>query len=337
MIILSCLVSLICTIPYTINYFEETNDLELWVPRSYDYYKNGKWLEENFPSKTRYMIVLLETEDGTIITREHIRYLFEIHTNIAKLTSRKNNITWNQVCAKWPNPWTKQDECAENSILELWAQDGSYDTTNKTLLEKTDEELLRDVNEISNSGIFNFPVSLKLYLGSIEKNDSDVKRAKVLQMMLRTNLDAENLEESKANSKEFEQEFLYMMDIYSDSLKGNTNVYYMATLSIKQVGNESMGGDADLLSYGFIMVFIFVILNLGKFNSVEQRGYLSLLGMVAIVLGTGVSYGVCTLLGFEGGPMHQILPFMLLGIGIDDMFVIVQGLKNVHKEKRSLR
>ena len=336
MILLSCLISLICTLPYFIYYHLEKDDFELWVPRNYEYYRDGKWLKKNFPSTTRYSVVLLETQDDTIITGEHIRNLFQIHTNIGELSTRKNNITWSQVCSKWPNPWTKQEECAVNSLLELWASDGTYDKTNETLFEKTDEELLIDVNTISSSGIFNFPVSLKLYLGSIERNGSDIETAKVLQMTLQIDLDPENIEESKARAEEFEQEFLYMMDIYSDSMQGNTNVYYMAQKSIADVGNDAMAGDANLLSMGFIMVFIFVILNLGKFNSVEQRGYLSLLGMVAIVLGTAVSYGICSLLGFEGGTLHEILPFMLLGIGIDDMFVIVQGLNNVQKEKRNL-
>ena len=329
--------SLLCAIPSQIMYREETDDMELWVPRHYEYYKNAKWLEQNFPATTRYMAVLVETEDDNIITGEHIGELYEIHSEIGKLTSRKNNITWKQVCTEWPNPWTKEDECAANSLLELWAKNGSYATTNKTLWEKTDTQLLRDVNTISNSGIFNFPVSLKLYLGSVEEKDKNVETAKVLQLTLQTSLDVNNLEESKKQCKEFEQEFLYLMDIYSNSMKEKTNVYYMATRSIKDVGAASMGGDSSLLSMGFVLVFLYVILNLGKFNLVEQRGYLSLLGIISIGLGTGVSYGVCTVLGFEGGPMHQILPFMLLGIGIDDMFIIVQGLSNVHKEKRNLR
>ena len=78
------------------------------------------------------------------------------------------------------------------------------------------------------------------------------------------------------------------------------------------------------------------MLMLGNFNSVENRAYLSLLGIISIGLGLGISYGLCQLMGQVYGPMHSILPFLLLGIGIDDMFVIVQGLSNVNEEEAKL-
>jgi len=51
-----------------------------------------------------------------------------------------------------------------------------------------------------------------------------------------------------------------------------------------------------------------------------------------------VSYGLCSAFGVFYGPVHSILPFLLLGIGIDDMFVIVQCWSNLNKEemKKSL-
>lgn len=45
-----------------------------------------------------------------------------------------------------------------------------------------------------------------------------------------------------------------------------------------------------------------------------------------------VSYGICSAFGVPYGPVHSILPFLLLGIGIDDMFVIVQCWNNLTSE-----
>jgi hypothetical protein len=67
------------------------------------------------------------------------------------------------------------------------------------------------------------------------------------------------------------------------------------------------------------------MLMLGKMNCMEQRIYLSISGIAGVMMGIVVSYGVCSALKLSFGPLHHVLPFLLLGIGIDDMFVIVQS------------
>jgi hypothetical protein len=54
---------------------------------------------------------------------------------------------------------------------------------------------------------------------------------------------------------------------------------------------------------------------LGRFNRVEQRGFLSMLGLASVGMAIGFSYGFCSLLGLAYGPLHNIIPFLLLGIG----------------------
>ena len=65
----------------------------------------------------------------------------------------------------------------------------------------------------------------------------------------------------------------------------------------------------------------------------EQRTYLAMIGITSILLGIGTCYGVCGVLGVPNTPMNSILPFLLLGIGIDDMFVIVQSFSNIKVRK----
>ena len=72
-----------------------------------------------------------------------------------------------------------------------------------------------------------------------------------------------------------------------------------------------------------------------RFNLVEQRFFLALIGLGCIGIGIGTSYGFSSLIGVPYTPMHSILPFLLLGIGIDDMFVIVQSFDNLKEHEKS--
>ena len=70
---------------------------------------------------------------------------------------------------------------------------------------------------------------------------------------------------------------------------------------------------------------------LGNFNWIEQRALLSFAGMIVIGLAFGASFGLCFYLDISYNDMCPIIPFLLLGIGVDDMFVIVQCLENLEK------
>ena len=51
--------------------------------------------------------------------------------------------------------------------------------------------------------------------------------------------------------------------------------------------------------------------------------------VLSIGMGISVAISLSSLLGFPWTPMHPALPLLCLGIGIDDMFVIMQCLHNI--------
>ena len=56
------------------------------------------------------------------------------------------------------------------------------------------------------------------------------------------------------------------------------------------------------------------------------------MGILSIFMATAVSFGLCSAVGVPYSPVHTILPLLLLGLGVDDMFVIVQSWENLTKE-----
>merc|ERR1719232_1746835 len=79
-------------------------------------------------------------------------------------------------------------------------------------------------------------------------------------------------------------------------------------------------------------MFLYTVLMLGKMNRVEVRLYLTISGILSIMMGLVIAIGLSSLLGYPYTPIHAILPFLCLGIGIDDMFVISQCWTNMAKD-----
>ena len=54
-----------------------------------------------------------------------------------------------------------------------------------------------------------------------------------------------------------------------------------------------------------------------------------LVGTCSVCLSTTNAFGICSMLGVSVTPISQIVPFLLLGIGIDNVFILVRALERV--------
>ncbi len=109
-----------------------------------------------------------------------------------------------------------------------------------------------------------------------------------------------------------------------------------ASRSFGDVYGNDIQNDLGLFIFGYIIVFCFVMLMIGKFNLVESRCFLAIAGIMCVGMGIMSSYGLCGAAGLPFTNMNSIMPFLLLGIGIDDMFVIVQSFDNLKGEELTL-
>ena len=122
------------------------------------------------------------------------------------------------------------------------------------------------------------------------------------------------------------------MGVALNSSSMNSSVIPNASKSFADISSKAIFFDAFLMAGGYLIMFAYTILMLGKLNRLQVRVYLSLAGLTSIGMGISTSVGLASILGFPYTPMHAILPFICLGIGIDDMFVIMQCWENVGKD-----
>ena len=86
-------------------------------------------------------------------------------------------------------------------------------------------------------------------------------------------------------------------------------------IHMKVIGNFQRQCDIQCLqlSRGFRNSSSFQSNSLLTFSLIQ--GYLSLIGLGSVGMSIGFSYGFYSLIGLAYGPLHNMIPFLLLGIG----------------------
>ncbi|GLH10958.1 NPC intracellular cholesterol transporter 1 homolog 1b [Gryllus bimaculatus] len=232
--------------------------------------------------------------------------------------------------------------CLASSVLELW----KYNATEVAGLTKA--QILNALNTTIGP-VLGHPTDFRRLLGAVRRDARGhvVSAGAVLSLyMLRVNFSAVNMDESgnEAGTADWatgavlawEKSFLEVMERAAADVQG-MKVYYEAGRSYGDISAAAMFQDMDKLAIGIVLMFVYVQVILSNFNMVEFRFLLANVGLVCVGLAFVVAVGLCSLMGISYGPVHTALPFLLLGIGVDDMFVIMACWRNLTPAERQLR
>ena len=233
--------------------------------------------------------------------------------------------------------------CFEQSVLELFAEGGELDRSMLDNLTLTD--VIEAVNTGNTSGLFLVEKDFLRTLGNKVYNSSGAvvgAREATITWVGRVNLTALDLYGSVQRGEivdkwsfTFEGEMIKVTTDKSDLPEDVTTYVIVARMFFETL--ESLAfKDAGMLFAGYLIEFVYVFIMLGKCNFVQQRFYLSFGGILGVIMGLIVSYGLCSMMGFAYSAAHTVMPFLLLGIGIDDMFVITQCRNTLPDNLKSL-
>ena len=311
---------------------EETDNLKLWQPQDSEYVRNSMWLRDNFPSNTSESSILILSDN--VLEPDVIKKTFLLLQKIQaiKLSDTQEAI-WKNICRR--NPVTHK--CMELSVLEAFQKPKSYEYDIAKIENlSTLQEVKDEIQKAMRNGKFK-PCS---YLGSIQdgdkRNTCDIGNgAKAMLLNLVAAIkgnDEEAVKKSRENNAEFQRLLVETVNNFTKS-EGLTAYPFTIGSFADLIGGSVLS--VRVLS-GYLLIFVYVLVNLGKLNSVEQRAWLSIAGIIAVVLGIVTSFGLAAHMGFFYSKMDQILPFLMLGVGIDDMFVIAQAFDDLSPEERNL-
>ncbi|XP_044257240.1 protein patched homolog 1-like isoform X1 [Tribolium madens] len=355
-----------------LRFHQEKNPMKLWVPRNSKFVKDTEWLMEKFQLGYRPQVVQIVAND--VLTPEILQQLLELDFKIDNTITAKN-VTWSDVCFTIPkvnkellrlmegdkkSNVTEKDpsvtmnaalycsfieimenECFKKSILELW----DYNPTVINQLTKTD--ILNTINDYDENAIMGRFKNYKELLGGVIYNETGhIVAAKSLQnfWMVSVNFTTVDMDKTGNNAGtadwasedalEWESEFL--KTIQNFKYENNLTFFYTASRSFGDISNATMFQDIGILCIGIFIMVIYVQFVISKFNWLEARVTLGCIGLLTVGMAFIVGCGLCSLIGVSYGPVHTSLPFLLMGLGIDDMFVIMACWEELTKEQKKL-
>lgn len=89
---------------------------------------------------------------------------------------------------------------------------------------------------------------------------------------------------------------------------------------------DEVSVDVGLLLVAFLMIFAYSFFVLGACSPVHIRILSASVGLSCVGISIIAGYGIAFIAGYKFSDMHGVLPFLILGLGVDDMFVIVNTI-----------
>ena len=158
--------------------------------------------------------------------------------------------------------------------------------------------------------------------GQVTRNETGITGASALQLLyfLRDPCD----DDVNKEVLEWEKKFLDKVASLSTTC---FKVYYEAERSIDDAIAENSGAEMILVPITFVIMIVFACLMLGKFfNPLTGHTLLANSGVFAVALGILAGIGICMWCRVTFVNMVGVLPYLVLSIGIDDMFILVDEL-----------
>lgn len=327
-----CLVFVsICSVGFAWMNVENRTE-KLFIPQNSKAMEDLNAAEKYFPVRFREEIVLLvaSSDPPNVINRGCLEQALEVHQAVVELKSYSELcLTLSGVGAKNPK------ECVMINPLEIFQFDkGNLNRTDSQLQEKVSKEYTNTMNPQAMSVMRNgrsFRYNFERMFGKVEKEGENIIGAQALQMIYYMRDPSDK--DSNAKILEWEKTFVDKLQ----SLVGKHScfaVHFSSERSLDDAIAESSGSDVTLVSITFTLMITFACVMLGKFmNPLTGHSLLANAGVFAVALGILAGFGLAMWCRVPFVSLVGVLPFLILGIGIDDMFILVDELD---RQQRSM-
>ena len=289
---------------------------KLWVPADTQAQDDLKYVDRYYGSEARFGEVIVKPSDGGDALRPEI--LAAMLTVVARIEAA--TVEWDGATLGWTDQCFRTGpSCSISHLGQIFSAATQYDT---------DAEILAAVNAVPLvNPTTGMPVNRDAVVGgaALDADGVTVLGAASLRVGFLTQSHEKIVDGDRVDPRgdAFEQALL---DAFNEGVDG-VDLSFVVSRSYSDEFGDAINADLTLLQAAFALILSYAALMLSKWDEgcVGSRVALTFSGIVAIGLATGSAYGLCSMFGLFYSPLMNVLPFLLLGVGVDDMFVVVNA------------
>jgi predicted RND superfamily exporter protein len=285
---------------------EESRNEYLFVPRNARGWDDRETVKRLFPTNfsefdggrradqgaALRVIVTSKSSNASVIRPEIVSEILRLDGFITNLSLP---LSYWSICAKWGG------ECVRDPFIQF--------------LQKDTRQFL--------SLQFTFPATedgfqLGGSLGGVDFVSTDQIRnalAVRLAYWLHDNSTGQDWQNSAVKQVEkFESDFISVLPVSTTSLDNEIN--------------SASGVLLRLFIAAFAVLIMFAVLSLTMLDWVRSKVVVGLFGVLSPCLAVLASLGLLSTMGLKYSGVIGVMPFLILGIGVDDMFIIVESFRH---------
>lgn len=290
----------------------ETDENKLWAPQDSKSVVHLRWIEaeSGFKEQTRHFNLMFH-ENGENLLGDRVRY------NIDRVFDAVDVVRglpdYHEICG---------EGCTLSGIVNFWNQ--SRDIMRSQVQSNDDAVEALSAEVFPNS----MPVPASTIFGMAERDSSSNLLTKVQSFLVRIDFP------KTAEAETFEGKALdAILDLRSTWSKEDDNKIRVEVIAERSFADEftrAIVDDIPLVPLVFLIMSVFTCTVFFKWDKVRSRSLLGFSAVVSVLLSIMTGYGFMFICGVPFSSATQILPFIVFGIGLDDVFVITGSYARLH-------
>jgi len=330
-IMISLLICICCSIGW-ISVQDEENVEKLYTPQDTRAFSDRSWVEDRFDNADAVSYVLLNRENSetNLLDKAALLEAMDMYELIIDIDAESGSRGYDlRDCAPifWqetdPNPIAR---CQKKGILAFW-------DWNRTKLE-ADTNIIATVNSYIKTDCCDPDsrfVSLPSVAAKYEYTDDTITHVGALYFAfyLKSSLNQKSRDDPHARRLESR---------FDKKLRRGRWQYFKNPKPLTRWGfgkNSSSAFDFDraFINAAIIAIILYAFFALYDGRRPDRsRGVLGLGAVLCVILSTAAAFGLCIGFGLSFSPSTGIAIFLVLGIGLDDSFVIISTVDDVLDE-----